>query len=198
MSQQKGTIHPPTDMPTQRVLAELEFWRVNPDTYLASLEDQSKIRGFVEAPVETPLDQLDPEEILDRLTELPPAERLRTCTEFIRHTDTDLIQVGLRDLSTLLAGIEADSGLQASPLHIEVLSFLALGHYRLGQISKARIILNTLLKYEPDNKQANDLLTLVNDSSLNYTKLGLFAFGTLIFGIATLKVWSWTSAKSRK
>lgn len=193
----KGVIAPPTDMPSQSVISELTFWKLPLQPYLDGLESESKIKNYVEAPVEVPLDQLDPEELLERLAEMSPADRLQADIEFVRHADTDLIQVGVADLTDLVSGLQDVEEAIGSPVHLEILTFLAFGEYRLGHISKARLVVAQLLKYDPEHKQAQDLQVLVQDTASNYTKLGLLALGVALFSAAALKIWSWSSTSSK-
>lgn len=195
-----GIVAPPTDLARQQVLAELQFWRLNSEPYLQSIEDDSHVRNFVEPPVEVSLDQLPSAELLDSLAEMTPAERLRTDFEFVRHTDTDLIQVGLTDLESVNATMNENEQLCGSEPHIEVLSTLALGHYRMGKLSKSKEFLARLLTLDPENRPAKDLQTLLNDTALNYSRLGLLTIGLAMVGLAAFKGWSWatTNAKSRK
>lgn len=192
----EGVIHPPSDLTRQQVLNELQFWRLNQEPYLETLEEDARIRNYVEPPVELPLEQLDPEDILERLATLPPAERLRTCIEFVRHEDLDLVNLGLSDLTQMLQSLEADENLVGSSVHVEVLSILALGYYRLGQLRLSRGYVSRILQIEPDHKQAKDLQALLNDSSTNFSRLGLLALGVVLISGAAFKVWKWSSTKS--
>lgn len=188
-----GVIAPPTDMPSQSVIAELNFWKLPVQMYLDQVEGETKIRNYVEAPAEVPLDKLDSEELLERLAEMSPPDRLQADIQFVRHEDTDLIQVAVADLTALLSSMQENAG---GLLHNEVLWFLAFGEYRLGRISRAKQAVAQLLKQDPENKQGKDLQILLQDTSTNYTKLGLLAIGVALFGAAALKVWSWTSTSS--
>lgn len=192
----EGVIHPPADLTPQQVLNELQFWRLNQEPYLETLEEDARIRNYVEPPVELPLEQLDPEDILERLATLPPAERLRTCIEFVRHEDLDLVNLGLSDLTQMLQSLEADENLVGSSVHVDVLSILALGYYRLGQLRLSRGYVARILQIEPDHKQARDLQALLNDSSTNFSRLGLLALGVVLLSGAAFKVWKWSSSKS--
>lgn len=187
-------------MTRQQVLGELQFWRLDSEPYLQALEDESRVRNYVEPPVEVSLDQLPPAELLEHLAELPPAERLRTDFEFVRHTDTDLIEVGLKDLESINATMDENDQLRGSEPHLELLAALALGHYRMGRLSKSRVFLSRLLTLDPENRQAKGMETLVNDSSLNYSRLGLLTLGITFIGLVAIKGWSsWNATtKSRK
>lgn len=196
MATTKGVIQPPIDMPSQQVVAELTFWKLPVQPYLDRVEGETKIRTYVEPPVELPLEQLESEAILDRLSEMSPQERLSTDSEFVHHMDTDLIQVGVTDLTTLANALAEDPNLNGTSPHLEVLFLLSFGFYRLGQLSKARQALHSLLKHDPDNKKAKDLQVLLEDTRSNYTKLGLLALGlTIVAGVA-IKAWSWSSSTS--
>lgn len=196
-----GNVTPPSDLTRQQVLSELQFWRLNSEPYLQALEEDSRVRSYVEPPVEVSLDQLPPAELLDALADLTPAERLRTDFEFVRHTDTDLIEIGLTDLESINTTMEENDQLCGSEPHIEILSALALGHYRMGRLSKSRHFLARVLAVDPENRQAKGMETLLNDTSLNYSRLGLLTVGLALVGLAALKGWTWAKSngsKSRK
>lgn len=192
-----GIVAPPSDLTRQQVLAELQYWGLPTEPYLRAVEEESRVRNYVEPPVELPLDQLPTAEILEQLAEMTPPERLRTNFEFVRHTDTDLIAVGLTDLEVVHGMMSANEQLRGSEPHVEVLSMLALGNYRLGRLSSSRQFVALLKEFDPENRQARDLQTLLNDTSLNYSRLGLLAVGITLVGLAAVRAWTWSSSSSK-
>lgn len=177
------------------MVAELQFWGLDPQPYLSALEDEPKIRNYVEAPIEVPLENLDQDELLERLAELPLAERLRTCIEFVRHSDTDLIHIGVADLTALDLQFKQNSQLINSAAHLEVSYFIALGYYRLGQLRLAREYVDAILRIDSEYTQAKDLQILLIDTSVNYSRLGLLALGVALIGAAAFKFWAYTPKK---
>ena len=193
-----GTIAPPSDLTRQQVVAELQFWGLDAEPYLSTADEEKRIRNYVEAPVEVPLEQLDSDDLLDRLTELPLAERLRYNIELVRHSDTDLVQVAVTDLCTLDAQFKQDPNLLNSPAHLEVSYFIALGYYRLGHIRSAREYVAAILKVDPEYNQAKDLQILLQDTSVNYSRLGLLALGVTLFGALAFRFWAAAPKASKK
>lgn len=102
-----------------------------------------------------------------------------------------------------IAMLEASLDNSSSPLQMrEKLYLLAVGHYRSGDYSKSRLLLEQCLEIAPDWRQAQALKKTVEDRTAKDGVIGIgiavAAVGLLVGGIAVAVVGGIAAAVARK
>jgi fission 1 protein len=103
----------------------------------------------------------------------------------IRSQERENQEVGLRLMASLLSNNDFER---------EATFYCALGNYKLGNYAAARKHLTELLKSEPNNRQAQSLLALIDE---RVKQEGLIGLGLVGAGIALAAVFVGSLARSR-
>lgn len=110
---------------------------------------------------------------------LSEEEKFKFAKKMIYFKDSDILIKGTTFMISVLENMD-----EKNPLITEVLYYISLGYYRMGNISKARFYAEKALSIDPEH-HSKSILVLSNDTSVTYAKLGLLVLG--FAGIISLK-----------
>lgn len=112
-------------------------------------------------------------------TDPTPQSQFNYAWGLIKSSNYKMQQEGIKIMSTLYRDVPS--------MRRECLYYLALGSYKVGDYTNATRYADTLLKNEPDNKQAQTLKATIHDQVTQEGLIGIgIAGGALAIGVGLL------------